>query len=140
MDKSKYIEHPGIIKEISDNNVTVHFISKSACSKCHAKGFCGPMDESEKIVEVACDSSIYRQGEKVNVIMRASLGVKALLLGYMLPFFIVVVTLPVMLSLTGNELLSGLIVFASVIPYYISFYFFKDKLDRTFTFSINKLA
>jgi sigma-E factor negative regulatory protein RseC len=140
MDKSKYIEHPGIIKEISDKNVTVHYVSTSACSKCHAKGFCGPMDEAGKVVEVTCDPSVYQQGEKVNLIMQESLGVKALLLGYMVPFLLVVIILPIMLSLTGNELLSGVIAFTSIIPYYISFYFFKDKLEKTFTFSINKLA
>ena len=43
-----------------------------------------------------------------------------------------------MLSITENELLAGLTALGALLPYYLIVYLTKDKLRKTFSFSIKK--
>ena len=140
MQKSKYIEHPGRISDINGEKIKVSFISESACASCHAKGICGPMDQSERSIEIESRGEDYYVNEPVNVLITESLGLKALMVGYILPFILVVVILAGLLSVTDNEGLSGLTALLSLIPYYLVVYFFRNKLEKIFVFSIQKLG
>ena len=68
--------------------------------------------------------------------MRKSLGGVAVFLGYILPFILLMLVLLLVLLISGNEGLAGLLAIAAMIPYYWLLYIFRDKLKRTFSFSI----
>ncbi len=68
--------------------------------------------------------------------MQQSLGFRALFLGYVLPFVILVVVLFIAMEITQNDLFSGLLGLATLIPYYLILYLMKDKLQKTFAFSL----
>ena len=51
MKKKSTVSHEGVVTKIENAKVSVNIISKSACSKCHAKDVCGASDKSEKIIE-----------------------------------------------------------------------------------------
>jgi len=138
MGKNSVIEHKGIVTEISANSVFVELTVMSACSACHAKAMCS-FDSAQKIIEITNPSENYEIGEVVNVVMKESLGKKALLLGYMLPFVVLIASL-VILSATGmREGLAGLISIAMLAPYYLVLYLCKDKIQRKFNFNIEKI-
>jgi len=133
------IEHKGIIKEIKDNELQVSIISHSSCASCSVKGSCSVSDVEEKIIDVFVpDSSEYKQGEHVEVYYKQSLGFRALFIGYVLPFLVLLITMIFMLSITENELLAGLTALGALVPYYLIVYLTKDKLRKTFSFSIKK--
>lgn len=138
MKNTKVIEHKGIISEIRDGSIFVDLSVKSACSSCHASGICG-VDTAQKTVEVRTNETGYSVGEHVKVVLRESLGMKALFLGYLLPFIVVVSTLVLLLSFNISEGLSGLISVLILAPYYLVLYFFKDKIKREFNFNIGKI-
>ena len=135
----KTIEHKGTIKKISENSIFVNIISKSACISCSAKGICSVSEIDEKEIEVKQYSAHFKIGEEVNVFYKESLGYRALFFGYILPFLIIFITLIVMISITNREGLSGIIAFASMLPYYLILYLNKNKFKKTFNFSIKKL-
>ncbi len=131
------ITHPGVIHEIDNHMIYVKIMSQSACSACHAKGICSVADVEEKIIELNKPAGkSYNVGDEVVVGLEKSLGSKAVFLGYLIPFLILVSVLIVMLALTDNELLSALVAIGLLIPYYIILYLLKDKLQRTFEFRI----
>jgi len=129
--------HAGVVREVSENKITVVIVNASACSSCHAKGACIASDMKEKEIEIFRFTGKYHPGQHVNIVGRTFQGYKAAFYGYLLPFLLVFITLFVGISLTENEGLAGLLSLAVLIPYYTAIYFFKDKLKSTFEFEIS---
>lgn len=141
MSAASTVGHLGVVKIIEHNLIRVSILSKSACGSCHAKGACSLGESEEKMIDVFHNDSTtsFSIGEHVEVVMHESMGLKALFLGYLLPFLAVLSTLIVLISVTGDEKLSGLVSLATLIPYYISLYFFGNSLKKTFSFSVKKI-
>jgi sigma-E factor negative regulatory protein RseC len=132
------IEHSGVITSIEGDRIRVNFISRSACSECHAKSSCTASEMQEKTIEVFNHSGSYKVGDNVSVVMSPNLGYKAIILGYLLPFAVLLLVIIVMQMLTGNELVSGVTALASLVPYYILLSLFNKALHRTFNFQLEK--
>lgn len=135
--KSDRIEHPGVVERVENDRVFVQIASQSACGHCQAQSHCGMVESVGKTIEVVSDHpDRYREGQKVVVAIERSLGYKALLLGYIYPFLIMLTTLFAVTLLTGNEGLSALIAALLMVPYYAGLYHYKNRLRQTFTFRI----
>lgn len=137
--KVKTVDHIGKVQEITHENVMVKILSHSACSGCHAKTVCGIADSVEKTVVIHKSNHNFFQGQDVKVILKQSLGFKALFLGYLAPFIVVVFTLILLTSLGVSEVRSGIASLSVLIPYYFSLYLLKDKFTKQFTFDIESL-
>lgn len=140
MTNQKYtITHPGIVQDIDSNRIHVRILSMSACASCHAKGMCTIADMEEKVIDVRrTGKQTYKVGDKVVLVMKKSLGSKAVLLGYFIPFLILISSLIIFLSLTDNELFAALLSIGLLVPYYLLLFLLKDKLSKTFEFSIQE--
>lgn len=132
------LRHTGIIKEVTPHSLIVSIVNQSACSSCHAKGACSVSDIQEKEIEVFNWKNTYKPGAMVTVLFRESSGMKALLLGYMFPFLLLIITLIIAISVTGHEIMSGLIALLVLVPYYLILYLNKDKIKQTFTFELEE--
>ncbi|MDZ4204410.1 MAG: SoxR reducing system RseC family protein, partial [Bacteroidales bacterium] len=109
----------------------------SACSSCQVKGACNLSDMQEKFIEVpTTGNQLHKPGETVTVAMRESLGTKAVLLVYIVPFVIVLLSLFLFATITGSELQAGLISLLLLIPYYSIIYALRKRLEKTFIFEI----
>lgn len=139
MSNSKSIEHRGRIDSIDGNRINISFLAMSGCASCHAKGVCTASDMQEKSVEVFDYSNQYKIGEEVNVILKQSLGFRALFLGYVLPFLLVLTILIILTVITNNEAVAGICALSVLVPYYLILFLIKDKIKKQFTFSITKL-
>jgi len=133
------VQHSGFITAIENRAVKVSLTVHSSCSACHAKAVCGVSETENKIVEVSGVWENYSIGEKVNVILDQNQGFKAMFLGYVVPFFLVLTVLLITLGITSNELTAGIASLAILIPYYAGLYFYKDKIKEKFTFRIKRI-
>lgn len=131
--------HEGVIQEVSENKLTVMIVNASACSSCHAKGACLASDMKEKEIEIYRFSGEYKPGQTVNILGKTSQGYKAMFYGYVVPFFLVFVTLIVSLSVTQSEGLAGLLSLVVLVPYYAVLYLFRNRLKRSFEFEISAI-
>lgn len=132
------ISHNGVIERIEGNTVYVKIIQQSACAGCHAKSMCMAADSKEKIVEVTDRSGLFRVDEPVLVCGQASMGLRAVLLAFVLPLCFVVAVI-VAGSVAGwKDSVSALAGLAVLVPYYLILYFFRDKLKNIFIFTIEK--
>jgi len=140
MPSTNKIEHKGIIQSIEDNIIKVSITSESACASCHAKGFCTSMDSKEKIIDIPNYQDTYKPGEDVKVIMEQSLGLKAVLFSYFLPFVILLMSLIILMDISKNELFSGLSSIVILVPYFLVLYMFRNKFQKIFKFRIQKIV
>jgi positive regulator of sigma E activity len=132
----KEIRHEGIIEEIDNQEITVRFLSNSACSECHAKGVCSVSDSPEKHVVIESSGNHYNTGDKVDIILARSLGFKALFLGYIFPFLTVFFTLIIVLWFTNNEGVAGITALLILVPYYLLLKVFNRRITREFVFKL----
>lgn len=143
MKKIERVEHEGVITEISEDFITVEIVNKSACAACHAKGFCVAGEEQTRYVDVPYNISTlveeYKVGDRVNLVLNQSLGVSAVFISYAIPLVILIFLL-LILSNTGlSELAVGLLTLAGIAVYYMFVFLFRNRLERIFTFSIEKI-
>ncbi|MCC5927906.1 MAG: SoxR reducing system RseC family protein [Cyclobacteriaceae bacterium] len=132
------IEHQGIVSRTEKGRVLVNLLNVAGCAGCHAKASCGVSDIDHKVIEVVADERDFMIGDTVKIRFAPSLGFLALVLGYVMPFFVLITTLFITAHLTGDELLAGLVSLAILVPYYLILSFFREKLKTTFSFSIYK--
>jgi len=133
------IDHKAVVQEIGEHSVTVRFISQSACASCHAKGACMVSESSEKTLEISKPSWEVLTGQEVEVVLSKSLGFKAVAYGYVLPFFLVLISLLSLSSIGMVELQAGLISLSALFPYYLILYLLRDKFTKKYSFSIRKV-
>ncbi|MBQ3189851.1 MAG: SoxR reducing system RseC family protein [Bacteroides sp] len=133
------IKHRGIVEKIEGSHVVVRIVQTSACSACSAKGLCNASESKEKQIDVYEVNPSYRIGEEVVLCGSTSMGMRAVLLAFGIPVLLLLAALFVTMRVTdGDALLSSIVALLAVIPYYLVIYLMKDKLNKTFSFVIEK--
>ena len=133
------VSHKGRIIGLTPKTTSVEIISESACSSCHAKGLCGMSEHSSKVIEVPSDPFvIYGLGEEVNVVLKASMGHKAVFIAYVGPLIVLTAVLLGLLGLGVAELVAGVSAFAAIAVYYLFIWLLRDRLKSEYVFKIEK--
>ena len=131
------VSHIGKIIEITPEFTTVEIISSSACASCHAKGLCGVSEEKVKVILLPTDPyASYSTGDEVEVVMKKSMGLKAVWISYVIPLFILMILILSLSSVTVHEVYVGLGAIAGVALYYLVIYLFRSRLANDFVFYI----
>jgi positive regulator of sigma E activity len=138
MDSSSCIGQTGVIEEISDGKVSVCITKTITCAGCHALDACTMFDNSTRKIILSVSDEQFQTGDKVNVIMKRSLGWKATALAYFLPFIILFSILILLSSFKVSELANGVIILLALTCYFLCLYFLRDRLQRTFRFFLQK--
>lgn len=135
---SNKIRHAGVVESITDECVKVRVTQTSACSACKIAAHCSASEQKEKLVEVYDMHSIKGRTVGENVVVSTSLGVgmRAVAIGFAIPFVVLVATLLIVLRLTGNEGAAAIAGIVSLAPCYLVIWLFRDKLRNRFTFVI----
>ena len=134
------IKHSGEVVRIERDVVYVRMTVNSACSGCHAKSVCGVDESAEKIVEV-CDvvATDYSVGEAVEVALQNnSMGAKAVVVTYVVPFFVLALLLVVASVAGASEGLAALVALSGVVVYYALVYMLRQRIKQTIKFIIIK--
>jgi len=129
------IQHSGTVKKVDGNSVIVSITSNASCSGCHAKELCGISGKEEKIIDIRGSYNV-SPGDPVTVLMDQSTGFKAVALSYLVPLVIVVASLVVMNLLSIKELTAGLVSISLLVPWFLILHFFRNRINRSFTFTI----
>lgn len=133
------IKHRGIVEKIDGSHIVVRIVQTSACSACSAKGLCNASESKEKQIDVYEVSPSYRIGEEVVLCGTTSMGMKAVFLAFGIPVLLLLAALFVTMRVTdGDALLSAVVALVAVVPYYAVIYLMKDKMNKTFSFVIEK--
>ena len=152
--KRKMIKHDGIIIALNgDGTARVRIVQTSACATCKAKAMCASAEsvEKEMTVQLTVDSLQLTVGDAVEVMVQQKMGWKAVVLAYLLPFFVMLAVMFI-----GNGLLAigdgqlamgdgakreavlGTVALCAMALYYLVLGMFKDKLQKEFSFTARK--
>ena len=133
------IKHRGRVESVNGSHIVVRIIQTSACSACSIKGHCNASESKEKLIDVYKANASYQVGEEVVLCGTTSMGMQAVLLAFGVPLLILLLALAISIHLTNDDaLISSLVGLLSIVPYYLVIYFCKDKLKKTFSFTIEK--
>lgn len=131
------VSHTGIVEGVADGCVSVRILQTSACAACKVAGHCNAAEAKEKRVDVWCaDAARYTIGQQVTVAASMAVARKALVLGFVMPFLLVVAVLVTVLYLTKNEGTAAMAALGSLIPYYLLLWLYRDRIQRDITFQI----
>ena len=153
------IKHDGIVIAVNgDGTIRVRIVQTSACATCQAKSMCASAESKEKEIlalfvgEEAKRREGERQdiklGDEVVVMVQQKMGWKAVLLAYVLPFIVMMAVIMLgneAMRLFGDETMGkkgeaiiGTVALCAMGTYYIILGFFKDKIQKEFSFTARK--
>lgn len=142
------IRHEGIISSISPGHVVVSIVQRSACLSCKLSKQCMTSEMKVKEVDVyTSESSKYAVGDTVIVQVSQTIGMKAVLIGFVVPVIAVLLGVIIALNLTSesgvfpmpepnNQVVAAFAGLLMLIPYYICLYFMRSHLSRKIVFTI----
>ena len=131
------VSHTGKVVSMTPQTTTVEIVSHAACSECHAAGVCGMSEYTEKAIEVPTDPyASYGVGDEVQVVLKASMGMKAVWIAYFLPLVVLLAVALGLIALGAGEVVAGLSGLAAVGLYYLCIWLFRDKLRNEYIFTI----
>lgn len=132
---AEQIEHIGTISAVKEGMVSVEFLRVSACSSCHAKGVCTTAESENRVIEVPTTRTDFAIGQRVKVVGSFGMGMTAVLWAFIVPF-VLMITVLVCCSQKLSEMASGVIAIGSLAPYYFILFFFRKKLEKKLSFSV----
>ena len=154
--KRKMIKHDGIIIALNeDGTALVRIVQTSACAACKAKAMCASAESTEKEMTAVLlgengkvktennSTQSYHVGDSVEVMVQQKMGWKAVVLAYLLPFFVMLAVVAVgsgignRISEIGEEVI-GTVALCAMAMYYLVLGLFKDKLQKEFSFTAKK--
>ena len=135
------ISHSGVIESVDGDCVKVRILQTTACAACKVAAHCNASESKEKIVDVlhVHDTTSLKVGDPVMVSVTRDVASHALLLGFGLPFVVMVTVLVIALYLTGNEGVAALYGIGALIPYYFVLWLFRDSIRQKLAFQLETI-
>lgn len=131
------IKHQGIVENIHGSHLQVRIVQTSACATCSIKGHCTSADTKEKLIDVAdWNASNYKVGDRVWVVGELSMGYMAVLLAFVIPFLVLVLSLFLFMSIWENELSASLVSMGLLVPYYGGLWLNRARIGKKFSFTV----
>ena len=130
------VEQKGIVIKKQEDKVVVKIEQKSTCSSCHARGACTSLDKKDKEIEIKTkDIENYNIGDKVIIAISTKLGMKAVLIAFVLPLVLLIIAMFLSIKIfLLSQSLSALISLIVVAAYYFLLYKQNHRLSKEFTF------
>ncbi len=96
-------------------------------------------DHKEKIIDINDYTGDYSINQQVVIEGKESIGYRAVWWAFVLPLLILVAMLVLAATVWDmGEIPSALLSMAALAPYYLMLYFLRDKMQKTFRFTIKK--
>ncbi len=129
--------HSGVISKIAGGSIIVSLEQNIHCDSCRAKAACGISESNTKEVEIINSIDSFKINEHVKVVLKKTLGFKAVFWAYIFPFILMFSTL-IITSGFLKEWMAGILSLLILVPYYFMLYFLKNTLKSAFKMSILK--
>jgi len=125
---TNYLEHAGLVTDAQQGRVKIALVG-SGCSACH-NSLCMLGDSKAKEVEVLTKDVIFQSGDEVVVKINPASGYRAVLLLYVSPFLLMLLTLVLMMRFGYPEGLTGIASVLILVPYFGTLYLLRKNLGR----------
>ncbi|MBO4738148.1 MAG: SoxR reducing system RseC family protein [Bacteroidales bacterium] len=135
-----FVYHQAKVTSVSTDSVDVLLEKGSACSTCHNRGACSSLDKQNMFYHIDTpNAQSFQVGEIVRIGISVNSGLKAVIYAYLIPLLLLFAAFFVARYCTPFELLQVLIGLGVVVVYYYVLFKQKHRLNKKFTFTIQKL-
>ncbi len=136
MDK---ISHAGVVESKNAGWLRVKISQTSACAACKVSRHCNAMESKDKTIEIydPLAAEKYKEGDAIVVSMPGSMGHKAVLWAFIVPFLLLVVTIFGVMYFTHDEAWAALSGVGILVPYYGAVYLLRHKISEQFVFKVD---
>ena len=132
-----YLEQAGLVTDSKNGRIKIS-LTGSGCSACH-NSLCMLGDSKAKEVEInALNENWLLAGDEVIVKINPSSGYKAVALLYILPFFLMLLSIFIVSQSGYNEGIAGLTSLLMLVPYFGLLFLFRKKLRSQCTIEVEK--
>jgi len=133
---SKIVSHKGVVVAVDGRRLKVQIESVSACAACHAKGMCTLSDKEEKLIDIESPAAVDKKvGDVVTVVVTQQRGMQAVVLAYILPAIVVILSLVGLLNIV-SEPVAIILSLLSLAVYYILLYLFRNRISSKFVMTL----
>lgn len=133
------IRHIGVVTAVNGETARVEITQQSACAACKARNMCTSAESQQKFIDARMTEPML-VGDQVEVLVRERLAWKAVLLGYGLPFVVMLLVIAVLDVATGwSEAIVGTLALCAIALYYIILSLFRNRLQKQFSFTARKI-
>lgn len=135
---SKTVSHKGVVVAVDGRRLKVQIESVSACAACHAKGMCTLSDKEEKLIDIEMPNGMEKKvGDVVTVVVTQQRGMQAVVLAYILPAIVVILSLVGLLKIV-SEPVAIILSLLSLAVYYILLYLFRNRISSKFVMTLTE--
>ena len=139
MRMSEQIRHNGVVMTVEGSIARVSITQASACQACKAKSMCMASESKEKVIEAVAIEPL-QPGDVVEVCVREHLAWRAVILGYIAPFVVMMLVIAGLNWLTNwEEAIVGTVSLVGIALYYMILSLFKKRLEKQFSFTARKI-
>lgn len=132
------IRQSATVVRLSEQEIEVEVCRPEACAACKARSVCSEGGGQGKRMTLVNDGQGYAIGEQVTLVMRRSAGIKAVIIAYFVPVFLIVTILLTSQQLGVRETPAAGIALATVAVYYLAVRLFRARLKGGMTIEIEK--
>ena len=133
---SKTVSHKGVVVAVDGRRLKVQIQSVSACAACHAKGMCTLSDKEDKLIDIETPNGMEKKvGDVVTVVVTQQRGMQAVVLAYILPAIVVILSLVGLLNIV-SEPAAIILSLLSLAVYYIILYLFRNRISSKFVMTL----
>lgn len=143
--KNKMSLYQGTIRQsatvirVDATEIEVEVCRPEACAACKAKSVCSEGGSTGgKRMTLVNDGQGYTVGELVTLVMRRSSGLKAVLIAYLVPVFLIIAALLLFQALHIKETLSALLTLGVLGFYFLAVRLSGGRIKRELTIEIEK--
>ncbi len=131
----------GIVKDLKPEGVVVVIERQSACSACHAKGFCITSDKTSEEIVVSDYPEGLQVGERVRIIpVEGGTPLKAVLFAFVIPLVIMAVGAIVMNNRgLGDEIMLAVLI-GFLLLYSLLLVLLRGFFERKFRLKVERLS
>lgn len=120
------------------SEIEVEVCRPEACAACKAKSVCSDGGGQGKRMTLVNDGQGYRVGEQVTLIMRRSSGLKAVVIAYLVPVFLIVAALLTFQAMQVKDIIAAMTTLGILGLYFLIIRLLRGRINRELTIEIEK--
>lgn len=120
------------------SEIEVEVCRPEACAACKAKSVCSDGGGQGKRMTLVNDGQGYRVGEQVTLVMRRSSGLKAVVIAYLVPVFLIVAALLTFQAMQVKDIIAAMTTLGILGLYFLIIRLLRGRINRELTIEIEK--
>lgn len=132
------IRQSATVIRVDAAEIEVEVCRPEACAACKAKSVCSEGGGEGKRMTLVNDGQGYQVGEQIQLVMRRSAGLKAVVIAYLVPVVLVVAALLIFQATPMSDTTAALLTLGILVLYFVIIRLLRGRINNQLTIEIEK--